>query len=175
MAKTREQKAAQLAELETLIDQPAMVLTQYGGLTVRDLDELRAQLRTTGCQYRVPKTSLLNKVFKERGIEVPESLLKVQLGIATSATDEVEPNKAVVTFAKTHEQLVVLGAIINGTFVDAAYVRSLAALPGRPELYAKLVGSISSPLRGVVSVLGGNIRGLVTVLHGRKEQLAAQA
>ncbi|MEK7184072.1 MAG: 50S ribosomal protein L10 [Patescibacteria group bacterium] len=172
MAKTREQKAAQLAELQTLIDQPAMVLTQYGGLTVHDLDELRAQLRAAGCRYRVPKTSLLKKVLVERGIELPDSLLKVQLGIATSASDEVDPNRVVVTFAKQHEQLKVIGAVINGRFVDESYVRSLAALPSRQELYAKLVGTVAAPLTGFVSVLGGNIRGLVSVLRQRKEQLA---
>lgn len=174
MAKTREQKAAQLAQLQTLIKQPAMVLTQYGGLTVKDLDDLRAQLRVVGCQYLVPKTSLLEKVLKEQGIELPENLLKVQLGIATSATDEVDPNRVVVTFAKLHEQLGVVGAIVNGQFVDASYVRSLAALPGKQELYAKVVGSIAAPLTGFVSVLGGNLRGLVQVLKQQELKLAAQ-
>lgn len=174
MAKTREQKAVQLAQLQELIGQPAMVLTQYSGLTVKDLDDLRAQLRAVGCRYLVPKTSLLEKVLEEKGIVLPENLLKVQLGIATSATDEVDPNRVVVTFAKLHEQLGVVGAIVNGQFVDAAYVRSLAALPGKQELYAKVVGSIAAPLSGFVTVLGGNLRGLVRVLQQQQEKLAAQ-
>ncbi len=174
MAKTRAQKAAQLTELQALITQPAMVLTQYGGLTVNELDELRSKLREAGCRYRVPKTSLLKKVLAEQSIEVPAELLKVQLGIATSETDEVDPNRVVVAFAKTHEKLGVVGAIIHGRFVDAAYVRSLAALPGRNELYAKIVGSIAAPMSGFVSVLGGNLRGLVQVLHQREAKLAGQ-
>lgn len=174
MAKTREQKAVQLAQLQTLIQQPAMVLTQYSGLTVKDLDELRSQLREVGCRYLVPKTSLLEKVLEEQKIVLPESLLKVQLGIATSATDEVDPNRVVVTFAKKNEKLGVVGAIIHGKFVDAAYVKSLAALPSRQELYARVVGSVSAPIRGFVSVLGGNLRGLVQVLKQRESKLAGQ-
>jgi large subunit ribosomal protein L10 len=174
MAKTREQKAVQLAQLQTLIAQPAMVLTQYSGLTVKDLDDLRSQLREVGCRYLVPKTSLLEKVLKEQGIAIPDELLKVQLGIATSATDEVDPNRIVVTFAKKHEQLQVVGAIIHGQFVDASYVRSLAALPSRQELYAKVVGSVAAPLTGFVSVLGGNLRGLVSVLKQYETKLAGQ-
>lgn len=174
MAKTREQKEVQLAELQKLVAQPAIVFTQYGGLSVKDLDELRSQLRAAGCQYMVPKISLLNKALKDQGIDIPEGSLKVQLGIATSVSDEVEPNRVTVAFAKTHEKLGILGAVINGQYFDAAYVRTLAALPGKQELYAKVVGSIGAPLSGLVNVLGGNLRGLVSVLHQYEEKLAGQ-
>ncbi len=173
MAKTRAQKEAQLAELRELVAQPAVVLTSYAGLTVDELTELRSELRKAGSRYRVPKTSLLRKALAERHVELPDDLLKVQLGIATSETDEVEPNRVVVSFMKTHEKLGVVGAIIHGKFVDAAYVKSLAALPGRNELYAKIVGSIAAPMSGFVSVLGGNLRGLAQVLRQRQEKLAA--
>ncbi len=164
MPKTRGQKAEELALIEEALDGKAAVLTQYTGLSVRDLDELRSSVRGIGGKYRVVKTSLLAKALKERGIEVPANALTVQLGIASSATDEVEPNKVVVEFAKSHEALGILGAVIDGAYVDEAQVRTLAALPGRDELYAQVVGSIRAPLVGLVNVLGGNIRGLVSVL-----------
>ncbi len=81
----------------------------------------------------------------------------------------MEANKAVVTFGKSHEALRILGAVIDGQFVDEAGVRILAALPGRDELYAKLVGSIAAPLSGLVNVLSGNLRGLVSVLKQYQE------
>jgi len=165
MPKTREQKATEIQILEQMLDGKAVVLTQYSGLSVREIDELRAAVREIGGSYRVVKTSLLGKVLKERGIDVPAELLTIQLGVVSSMQDEVEPNRVAVEFAKSHEALGVLGAVIEGAFVGQAFVKKLAALPGREELYAQAVGSIKAPITGFVNVLGGNLRGLVSVLH----------
>ncbi|MGI6103583.1 MAG: 50S ribosomal protein L10 [Patescibacteria group bacterium] len=174
MAKTRAQKDALFAELKDAVAGKAIVFTQYTGLTVRDMTDLRAELRKVQGRYTVTKNTLLRKAMDEAGIAgVPTEVLDVQLAVATSATDEVEPNRIVVNFQKTHEKMEILGAVVDGKFVDAAGVKALAALPSRDELYAKMVGSIAAPLSGMVNVLAGNLRGLVTVLKQYQEKKAA--
>ncbi|MBI4022867.1 50S ribosomal protein L10 [Candidatus Berkelbacteria bacterium] len=174
MAKTRAQKEAQLAHLVSDVAGKATVFTRYAGLTVRDMETLRADLRRVGGTYRVSKTTLLAKALEQAGItDVPAEILSVQLAIATSPTDGVEAGKIVVGFAKTNESIQILGALIDGTFVGEAGVRALAALPSRAELYARLVGSLNAPLSGLVNVLAGNLRGLVTVLKQYQAKVAS--
>lgn len=164
MAKTKEQKSSQLAELKAVARGKAIVFTAYKGVTVKDLEALRTELRKVGGSYRVTKNTLLRKALEEQGIAVPGEVLDVQLGIATSNTDEVEPNRVVVDFQKSHEALGILGAVVDGKFIDPSGVKALAALPSREQLYGQLVGTIAAPLTGVVNVLVGNLRGLVNVL-----------
>ena len=174
MAKTRAEKDALFAELKEAVSGKAVVFTRYTGLTVRDMTDLRAELRKVGGRYTVTKNTLLRKAMEEAGIaDVPADVLDVQLAVATSQTDEVEPNRIVVNFGKTHEKIEILGAVVDGSFVDAAGVKALAALPSRDELYAKVVGSVAAPLTGMVNVLAGNLRGLVTVLKQYQEKKAA--
>lgn len=174
MAKTRLQKEQELQVLEQLAAGKAVVLTGYTGLSVGDMRQLRQALRAVGGGYRVVKTSLLRKALGDAAPSVPTEAFGVQLAIATHPTDEVEANKAVVVFGKTHEAMQVLGAIIDGQFIDEAGVRRLAALPGRDELYAKLVGSVAAPISGLVNVLAGNLRGLVSVLNQYQQKRVAK-
>ncbi|MBI4032364.1 50S ribosomal protein L10 [Candidatus Berkelbacteria bacterium] len=165
MAKTQSQKADELTLLQTMVKGKAIVFTAYRGVTVKDLEGLRTELRKVGGSYRVTKNTLLRKALEEQGIAVPGEVLDVQLGIASSQTDEVEPNRVVVDFQKRHETLGILGAVVDGKFIDPAGVKALAALPSREQLYGQLVGTIAAPLTGIMNVLSGNIRGLVTVLN----------
>ncbi|MBI4185624.1 50S ribosomal protein L10 [Candidatus Berkelbacteria bacterium] len=172
MPKSRTEKEQLLASLRTLVTGQAVVLTEYRGLTVRELTDLRAALRTVGASYTVTKNSLLRRALTEANREIPSEILDTQLAVATSPTDEVEPNRVVVNFARDHDALTIHGALVDGHFVNEAGVRTLAALPSRDELYAKAVGSIAAPLRGLVTVLSGTVRGLVTVLRQYQQQRA---
>lgn len=170
MAKTRIQKEAMLKELAAALQDKAMVFTNYSTLTVRDLDQLRNGLRAIGAKYSVVKNTLLRKALEDAGLDVPGEILNLPLGIATSAEDEVEPSKVVVEFAKTNAGMKIMGAIIDGKFVDEAGVRALAALPGRKVLYTQVVGSIAAPLAGLLNVLRGNLQGLINIFNQYKTQ-----
>ena len=91
-------------------------------------------------------------------------------GVATvfSYNDEVASAKTIGEFAKTHEALKPVGGILEKKFIDAAKVITLSKLPSRNELLAKLLGSIKSPVSGLVNVLSGNLRNLVYVLNAIK-------
>jgi large subunit ribosomal protein L10 len=88
-------------------------------------------------------------------------------------TDEVSAAKVVHTFAKDNEIVTIYGGILEGKFIDASGVKSLASLPSKQELLAKVVGSLNAPVSGFVNVLAANIRNFVSVLSNIKDKKTA--
>ena len=173
MAKTRAQKEAQIATLETKVaNMKSAVIVDYKGLKVKDTEELRKNLRAKAVDFHVTKVSLAKIAFKKYGIEVDEEVLKKPVAIAFSLGDEVAGAKEINDFAKKNELVKILGGILEKKFIGVAGVKQLASLPSRTELLARLVGTIAGPARGFVSVLSGNTRGLVNVLNARKEKMS---
>jgi large subunit ribosomal protein L10 len=101
--------------------------------------------------------------------------LSGQTGIVFAGSDPVGPAKALKTFSDDTKLLGIKAAYIDGIVVDAKQVDVLAKLPPKPELVAKLVGTLAGPLRGLVTVLSGNQSGLVRALNAIREQKLAQS
>ena len=151
-----------------------LFLTDYQGLTVDEITKLRGELRKDGSTYSVVK----NTLFRIAGGEVAtrlEEFLSGPTGIVFAGVDPVAPAKALKTFSDSTKKLGIKAAFIDGDVVDAAQVNVLAKLPPKIELIARLVGSLASPLRGLVTVLSGNQSGLVRVLNAIREQKEAAA
>lgn len=167
MAKSRENKSEEVLKLVPVLKTAkGAVLADFTGLNVKDTQELRKNLRQQGISYTVIKKSLLQRALTEVGLsDISVKSFKNSVSVAVSANDEVEPAKLLVAFAKTHEQIKVLGGLLENKFIEPAKVMELSALPGKTVLLAKLVGSLQSPITGLVNVLQGNLRGLVQVLH----------
>jgi len=143
----------------------AAVFADYTGLTVAKMTELRRKLKEQNAEIKVVKKTLLDLVFKKQGWEkIEPKKMSGQLALVIGYEDEVAPSKVVYNFSKTSEHLKILGGILNNVFIDSETIVSLAKLPGRQELLARAVGSISAPLSGLVNVLQGNLRDLVYVL-----------
>ncbi|MCL2144557.1 MAG: 50S ribosomal protein L10 [Endomicrobia bacterium] len=147
-----------------------MILTEYHGLSVEEISELRSKLRPLNSEYTVVKNTLSEIALKEAGIEAGDNFsgptaLVIQNG------DIVSPAKIVMEFAKTHEKLKVKAGFMEGKFINASMVEQLSALPSKEVLIAKMLGTINAPISGFVNVLAANIRGLVTVLDaiGKKQ------
>ncbi|MEK7096666.1 MAG: 50S ribosomal protein L10 [Patescibacteria group bacterium] len=173
MAKTRTQKEEQIAKLESQIEtMKSAVFVDYKGLKVKETEELRKKLAQENVDFNVTKNTLAKKALSEKGIEITPEIFEKPVAIAFAKDDEVTGPKGVNTFAKDHESLEILGGILEGKFIDATMVKKLALLPSREQLYAKVVGSIASPLSGMVNVLSGNLRGLVNVLNSYKETIS---
>lgn len=165
MAKTKVQKESMHASLTDKIGRAkAAVLVKYQGLKVKDSEELRKTLRDAGIDMVVPKNTIAKIVLKEQGIEVSGDAFDQPLAMIFAYEDEVRPAKEVVLFAKTHEALEILGGILDKKMIDVSVIKSLASLPSREELLAKMVGSIGAPISGFVNVLAGLPRSLVTAL-----------
>jgi len=163
MPKTKDQKAEILTGLQTAISGKVALLVNYQGLTVKETEGLRDELFNNQSNISIVKNSLLKKAVEKTGFDFDESVTDQPLAIL-SAGDEVALSKILAKFAKAHENVLIVGGWVDGSYIDADYISKLSKLPSREELLAKLVGSINAPISGMVNVLAGNIRGLVSVI-----------
>lgn len=163
---TRAMKETRLAELNDLLSRSEIVIfTNYQGLKAKEVDAVRSEIEPSDSKYLVTKNTLLQLAVKQAGLDIVNSIFDQPLACVFGFSDQVATAKALVKAIKTHEALEILGGVVDGAIVGESDIRALALLPGRDELLAKLVGSIASPLSGLVSVLSGNLRGLVSVLN----------
>ena len=175
MAKTKGQKVAIVEGLTDKIgNSKSMVFVNFDKLTVEENEVLRNELRSEDSEYYTAKKTLLNVSLKNNDIaEVDFSDNKQKAAVVFGFQDEVAPARIVARFIKEHEgKMSFIGGVLEDKFIDANTVASLANLPTKQELYAKIVGSINAPISGFVNVLAGNIRGLVNVLKAIEEKKA---
>lgn len=150
----------------------SVVLTDNSGLTVTQVDELKKKLRAVDAEMIVAKNTLLKIAAKSIGHEVPEEVLEGPTAALFAYSDEFSPLKELEAFTKTNEKPVVKAGFLGSTFISAERVISLAKLPSKEVLRGQVVGSLYSPLYGIVGVLNANLRNLVfaldQVIKGKK-------
>ncbi len=173
MAITRAEKEEAVSQLQTELSQLKLaVLTDYRGLTVSEISELRGKLRDEGMSYRVTKNTLLRIAAKETPalVGIDPATFTGPMALAISPDDEVAPARVVFQYAKEHKALEIVGALTaDGELLSSAQVKALAMLPTREQLLGQLVGTIAAPLSSFVGVMGANVRGIVTVLQAIKD------
>lgn len=148
----------------------AMVVTEYRGLKVGELQQLRRRLRPRGIEYHVVKNSLFARAAERSGKSELRSLLAGPTAVAIGDGDEIELAKSLVDEARALKALTIRGALIGGRALGAEDLQSLARLPGRPQLQATIVGSLQAPLAQMVGVLTAAQGNLVRVLVARGAQ-----
>ena len=170
MPKTREQKEEILKFLKNkLTDSKSVVFTSDIGLNVKEVEILRKELRDNDSEYYVAKKTLLKKVLKD----IKENDLKDltgSIGITFSYEDEMSAARIINKVAKGNKNFSIVGGILEKKFILPNIIKKLASIPSKKELLAKFVGSINSPITGIVGVLGGNLRNLVGVLASIKNK-----
>ena len=175
MARSRQSKEEVLAELTTLLnDSKLTVFAHYSGLSVASMQELRRSASESNTRVFVAKNRLVkiaaSKVDHLKDVDLSE--LNGQLVYAFNSEDEVAPAQSLNTFAKNNPELEFVGAInSDGEVFSAEQVKALAGLPSKDQLRGQLIGTIAAPLSGFVSVLSGNMRGLVNVLNARQAEI----
>lgn len=166
MALTKVQKQKILEDLrEKIAKQKAIILVGITGLKVKDISGLRTKLKAIDGNIQVVKKTLAGIVFKEKKLDFDKNNFKEELALVFGFKDELSPAKTVYQFSRGNENLKILGGYLENKFKEAEEIIILAQIPTRGELLAKLVGSISSPISGLLNVLQGNIKGLILALN----------
>ncbi len=143
----RPEKVAVVDEIRTKLDEAdAAVLTEYRGLTVHELADLRASLRTTGTQYKVFKNTLARRAVEGRGLDEITDLFEGPVAIAFVSGDAAAAAKALREFGKSHEALVVKGGLLGERVVSPNDIEALAELPSREVLLTQIAGLFQQPL-----------------------------
>ena len=167
----RPEKVAMIAELKkTMASAKGVVLTDYRGIKVAQDTKLRRKMREAGVEYSVIKNNMASIAAKEAGIEGLDGYLKGPLAMVSSDKDPVVAAKLISEFIKENRIMEIKGGLVEGKVIDAEGVKSLANLPSREVLLARLLGSMQSPITGFVTVLQGNIRNLVYALDAVRQQ-----
>jgi large subunit ribosomal protein L10 len=173
----RSDKERIVAELtERLRTTQTLIVADYRGLTVKDVDALRGQLLQQGASFAVVKNTLARRAAEAAGAEAVLALLEGPTAIAflEAGGDPVAVAKALSDAARTTRVLTVRGGILDGRPISDEAVRSLATLPAADVLQAQLVGALAGPLTMVVGLFTAPLRDLVGVLDARIRQLQEQ-
>lgn len=171
-----QRKNESIAELKARVQaSPNFILTDYRGLSVGELRTLRVALRKSAAEYAVIKNTLFGKAVGEQTLGEFAGQLEGPTGVAFAGDDIVAAAKALVQFANESKKLKIKAGRIDGSFYDVAKIEALSKVPAREELYAKLVGSLKSPLYRLHNALHGTRRKLVVALHAVHEKKSAAA
>lgn len=173
--KVRPGKAAIVDEVkEKLQNAKGVVLTEYRGLNVAQLSELRRKLRAQGVEYHVLKNTLVKIAADQIEMSDLDPYLEGPTAIAFGFDDPIAPAKVLSDFAKGVKDFVLKAGIVEGKVVDATSIQSLANLPPKEILVARVVGGMQAPISGLVYALTGPIQKLAMALGQVAKQKEAE-
>ena len=173
MAVTKADKQAELQLLEGMFHgADAAILIDYKGINVPQVTELRRELKKASASYKVVKNTLARRALKGTSFETLSAHFEGTTAIAYTGSDPVALAKTLTTFMKGAPMLQIKAAVVQGQAIKAAEVVDLANMPGKPELYAKLLFLMQAPATNLVRVLSAVPRDLVNVLANAEKARA---
>jgi len=173
----KKQKERVVADLtERLRSTETLIVADYRGLTMQQVDDLRSELLKHGARFQVVKNTLTRRAAEEAGADQLLALLEGPTAIAflESGGDPVAVAKALRTAARDTQVIEVRGGVMQGRPITAEDVGNLATLPPVETVRAQLVGAIAAPMATVVGLFNAPLRDIVGVLQARIDQLQAE-
>jgi large subunit ribosomal protein L10 len=169
----RPEKVAVVDEVREHFDESsAAILTEYRGLKVKDLADLRRSLRNSGGEYRIYKNTLVTLAARQSGLADLEPMLKGPVAITFVKGDAAAVAKSLRDYARTNPLLVIKGGVLGEKVIDAKETTALAELPSREVLLAQLAGAIAAPMQqlaGLLQALPRNLAYGLAALRDKKE------
>lgn len=177
MSKNLDVKKQAVADIsEKIKNAKSVVIVEYKGLTVEEVTALRAKFRAAGVDYCVLKNTLVRRALNDMGIAELDELLQGPNAFAFSNSDAAAGPKIIKEFMADDkkEAIKVKAGLLEGNVLDVAGVKTLADLPPKEVLIAKIMGSLKSPATGIVGVVNATMRSLVCVLEAIRKQKAGE-
>jgi large subunit ribosomal protein L10 len=176
LAITKERKNDLIAQYSEWVSRSnALVLTQYVGLTMKDIDALRAKVRENGGEFHIIKNTLAKLAFEQAGLKVPEGQFEGSTAIIFAFGDAPAVVKSVTEFAKSSEFLKIKGGFLDKQALTTENVKALAALPPLPVIRAQLLGTLLAPASKLVRTLAEPGRMIAAVISAHAEPEPASA
>jgi len=164
-----------VAELEAVFQRsPNVLVTDYRGLSVTELANLRTRLYEANVEYKVAKNTLTLIAAKRTGVNGLEPYLAGPTALAFIFGDEIAAAKVLTDFARTSRILTVKGGVVSQMALGPEEVDNLAKLPGRPQLQADLVGAVQAPMAAVLGAINAALSGVARALDERVKQLEVE-
>ncbi|HEY8695702.1 MAG TPA: 50S ribosomal protein L10 [Chloroflexota bacterium] len=159
---------------QKLRDSKVAIFTNYRGLTVKDMADLRGRMRPAKVDYQVVKNTLTRFAAQKAEIDVDLSaILEGPTAIVFGYDDVVQAAKAINDYARTSRVLEIKAGLLENRLLSVAEITSLATLPAKPQLQAQMLGTLTAPIQNLLSVLNGTSRNLMNVLAARQRELEA--
>lgn len=172
MENPRPEKVAVVDEVRIhLQNSSAAILTEFRGLQVKHLQELRRALAPSGSQYKVYKNTLVRIAADSVGLQDLEPLLKGPTGVAFVTGDAVEAAKALREYAKANPSLIVKGGVLGTKVLNAAQASALADMPPKRQVLAEIAGLLEAPLANIASLLEAPVRDIAYAIAALEEKL----
>lgn len=172
MAISKQRKEELVAKyIEELEQSQGIILTDYRGLSVSDLSNLRRTMRPLGAGFQVVKNRLLKLALKEAGISLPEEWLIGPTAIGFCHKEVPPVAKALTDAAKELETLRIKGGVLDASVIEAQEVNAIAELPSREVLLAQILGTVNVPASQMAGVVASGIRQILNVLQAYVDKL----
>jgi len=176
LAISKKRKGELVTQYTNWLDQSqAMFLTEYTGLSMKQVDDLRAKVRDVGGEFHIVKNTLGEVAFNSAGLELPKGFLQGSSAIVYAFRDAPETAKVLADFARTSEFVKIKGGYLNRSAISAEEVKALAELPPLPVMRAQLLGIISAPASKLVRTLAEPARQVASVLKSYADKDSAPA
>ncbi len=151
----------------------ALVIAEYKGLTMSDLDTLRSRMRENGGEFHVIKNTLGKLAFEEAGLKVPDDYFEGSTAIGFAFTDAAGTAKMLMEYSRTSEFLKIKGGFLGQQVMNSEDVRSLAELPPLPVMRARLLGALLAPAGQLARTIAEPARSLAAVFKAYSDREAA--